>query len=175
MLPKIVLFLIESWIHILSWKFAFGETNLVILKKIDVSKASSSILDEQLKGVNYCWNTPILDFWGSSESASPGHCHSKEIWRCLLLLILLQSSYCYLVKEGWALKVAYQFTIRGLVAYKLVAYKCIFSFGSRLFVRGLFLYPLKTSENHSFSDVFRGYRKRSVGKYLCEVRTKTLK
>ena len=27
---------------------------------------------------------------------------------------------------------------------------------------GLFLYPLKTSENHRFSDVFRGYRKRPV-------------
>ena len=25
-----------------------------------------------------------------------------------------------------------------------------------------FLYPLKTSENHGFSDVFRGYRKRPV-------------
>ena len=27
---------------------------------------------------------------------------------------------------------------------------------------GLFLYPLKTSENHRFSDVFRGYQKRPV-------------
>ena len=27
---------------------------------------------------------------------------------------------------------------------------------------GLFLYPLKTSENHSFSDGLRGYRKRAV-------------
>ena len=27
---------------------------------------------------------------------------------------------------------------------------------------GLFLYPLKTSENIWFSDVFRGYRKRLV-------------
>ena len=27
---------------------------------------------------------------------------------------------------------------------------------------GLFLYPLKTSENQRFSDVFRGYRKRPV-------------
>ena len=27
---------------------------------------------------------------------------------------------------------------------------------------GLFLYPLKTSESHRFSDVFRGYRKRPV-------------
>ena len=27
---------------------------------------------------------------------------------------------------------------------------------------GLFRYPLKTSENQSFSDVFRGYRKRPV-------------
>ena len=26
----------------------------------------------------------------------------------------------------------------------------------------LFLYPLKTSENNRFSDVFRGYRKRPV-------------
>ena len=26
----------------------------------------------------------------------------------------------------------------------------------------LFLYPLKTSENQRFSDVFRGYKKRSV-------------
>ena len=30
-------------------------------------------------------------------------------------------------------------------------------------VSGLFLYPLKTSQNLWFSDVFRGYRKRSVG------------
>ena len=29
-------------------------------------------------------------------------------------------------------------------------------------VIGLFLYPLKTSENQRFSDVFRGYRKRPV-------------
>ena len=27
---------------------------------------------------------------------------------------------------------------------------------------GLFLYPLKTSENQRFSDVFRGYRKRPM-------------
>ena len=27
---------------------------------------------------------------------------------------------------------------------------------------GLFLYPLKTSENQRFSDVFRGYRTRPV-------------
>ena len=31
--------------------------------------------------------------------------------------------YCCLVKEGWILKVAQQFSIRGLVAYKLIAYK----------------------------------------------------
>ena len=30
------------------------------------------------------------------------------------------------------------------------------------YATGLFLYPLKTSENFWFSDVFRGYRKRSL-------------
>ena len=30
---------------------------------------------------------------------------------------------CCLVNQGWALKVAYQLAIRGLVAYKPVAYK----------------------------------------------------
>ena len=29
-------------------------------------------------------------------------------------------------------------------------------------VTGLFLYPLKTSQNLGFSDVFRGYKKRPV-------------
>ena len=29
------------------------------------------------------------------------------------------------------------------------------------YAAGLFLYPLKTSENYRFSDVFGGYRKRS--------------
>ena len=33
------------------------------------------------------------------------------------------SFYCCLVKEGWALKIAWQLATRGLVAYKLVAYK----------------------------------------------------
>ena len=28
---------------------------------------------------------------------------------------------------------------------------------------GIFMYPLKASENLSFSNVFRGYRKRPVG------------
>ena len=31
--------------------------------------------------------------------------------------------FCCLVKEDWSLKVALQFTIQGLVSYKLVAYK----------------------------------------------------
>ena len=30
------------------------------------------------------------------------------------------------------------------------------------YVNGLFLYPLETSENHRFSDVSRGYRKRPL-------------
>ena len=33
------------------------------------------------------------------------------------------SFYCCSVKGGWVLKVAEQFAMRGLVAYKLVAYK----------------------------------------------------
>ena len=32
------------------------------------------------------------------------------------------------------------------------------------YATGLFLYPLKTSENQRFSDVFMGYRKRPVGR-----------
>ena len=36
---------------------------------------------------------------------------------------LIYSFYCCLVKEDWALKVAYQFEVWVLVAYKLVAYK----------------------------------------------------
>ena len=39
--------------------------------------------------------------------------------------MLIYSFYCCLVKEGWPLKVALQFTIWGLVAYKPVAYKKI--------------------------------------------------
>ena len=35
---------------------------------------------------------------------------------------LICSFYCWLIKEGWALKVAQQFAIRGLVAYKRAAY-----------------------------------------------------
>ena len=37
--------------------------------------------------------------------------------------------------------------------------------GNPLHDKGLFLYPLKTSENLCFSDVFRGYRKRPVAWY----------
>ena len=33
-----------------------------------------------------------------------------------------------------------------------------------LHATSLFLYPLKTSENQMFSDVFRGYRKRPVAR-----------
>ena len=36
---------------------------------------------------------------------------------------LFYNFFCCLVKEVWALKVAYQLVIRGLVAYKPVAYK----------------------------------------------------
>ena len=36
---------------------------------------------------------------------------------------LICSFYCCLVKRGWALKVAKQFAILGLVAYKPIAYK----------------------------------------------------
>ena len=36
---------------------------------------------------------------------------------------LICSFYCFLVKRGCALKVAKQFATRGLVTYKLVAYK----------------------------------------------------
>ena len=35
-------------------------------------------------------------------------------------------------------------------------------FASTIHATGLFLYPLKSSENVYFSDVFRGYRKRPV-------------
>ena len=38
-------------------------------------------------------------------------------------LFFICSFYCCLVKEGWILKVDQQFSIRGLVAYKLIAYK----------------------------------------------------
>ena len=38
-------------------------------------------------------------------------------------LFFINSFYCCLVKEVRALKVAQQFAVRGLVAYKLVAYK----------------------------------------------------
>ena len=43
--------------------------------------------------------------------------------------------------------------------------KCYFVFALFLnlfYATGLFLYPLKTSENQRFSDVFRGYRKKPV-------------
>ena len=39
------------------------------------------------------------------------------------LFSLICSFYRCLVKEGWALKVTYQFAIQEVVAYKLVAYK----------------------------------------------------
>ena len=48
---------------------------------------------------------------------------------------LICSFYCCLVKKDWTLKVALQFVIRGLVTYKLIAFKktkC-----SLAFVKGL--------------------------------------
>ena len=39
-----------------------------------------------------------------------------------LHLSLICIFYCCLVKKGWAMKVAVQFTVRGLVAYNPVAY-----------------------------------------------------
>ena len=46
------------------------------------------------------------------------------VWPSNLCKSSLICSFCYcLVREGWALKVAKQFAIRWLVAYKPVAYK----------------------------------------------------
>ena len=42
-----------------------------------------------------------------------------------LHFFVIYSSYCCLIKGGWALKVASQFVIWGLVAYKPVGYKKI--------------------------------------------------
>ena len=36
---------------------------------------------------------------------------------------LFSCFYCWLVKHGWALKVAQQFAIQGLLLYKLIVYK----------------------------------------------------
>ena len=49
----------------------------------------------------------------------------QTILRLLRLLhfSLICTSYCGLVKKGWALTVAVQFVVWGLVAYNLVAYK----------------------------------------------------
>ena len=44
-----------------------------------------------------------------------------------LHLSLTFSFYCCLLKEAWALKVASQLAVRGLVAYKPVAYKKLYS------------------------------------------------
>ena len=41
-------------------------------------------------------------------------------------------------------------------------HKAADNFISPLHATGLFLYPLKASENQRFSDVFKGYRKRPV-------------
>ena len=40
-----------------------------------------------------------------------------------LYFSLICSFYCCLVKRSWGLKVAWQFSMRGLFVYKLVAYK----------------------------------------------------
>ena len=57
------------------------------------------------------------------------HCRFNSYFRFITKekphFSLIYSFYCCLVKEGWALKVASQFAIQGLVAYKPVAYKKI--------------------------------------------------
>ena len=55
------------------------------------------------------------------------HCRFNSYFTSItkgkLYFSLICSFYCWLVKKVWGLKVAKQFAIRGLVAYKLVAYK----------------------------------------------------
>ena len=54
----------------------------------------------------------------------------------------------------------------GFDSFYRIDFQAILSAAGFLFnpfhATGLFLYPLKTSENQRFSDVFRGYRKRPV-------------
>ena len=53
------------------------------------------------------------------------HSYFTFIAKEKLHFLSICSFYCCLVKGGWALKVAYQFAMWVLVAYKLVAYKNI--------------------------------------------------
>ena len=53
------------------------------------------------------------------------HSYFTFIAKEKLHFLSICSFYCCLVKGGWALKVAYQFAMWVLVAYKLVAYKKI--------------------------------------------------
>ena len=59
----------------------------------------------------YCWFNCYFTFI------------TKEKLHISLHFSPLYSFYCCLMKKGWVLKVAWQFDIQGLAAYKLVAYK----------------------------------------------------
>ena len=68
--------------------------------------------------------------WGNSMKLSGKVClkiilkvTKKYFTKEKLHFSLICSFCCCLVKNGWALKVAEQFAIRGLVAYKSVVYK----------------------------------------------------
>ena len=71
---------------------------------------------------------------------------------------LIYRFYCCLVKEGWALEIAYQFVIRELVAYKPVAYKKIVKWSSWfLLLYFTYLLPL----TYGFITIRRYHRSKS--------------
>ena len=73
----------------------------------------------------YLWSV-ILKFWNPNDAFE-----TAELWYNVHLTTILKEKahfflicifYCGLVEKGWSLKVAVQFAVRGLVAYKPVAY-----------------------------------------------------
>ena len=91
---------------------------------------------------------------------------SKSVNKDLFLLMNLNTfsfyhwlfvdSQHYLIWSSEAYLGACQTTVMELFLRKLL------SPVNPCHVTALFIYPLKTSENQKFSDVFRGYRKRSM-------------
>ena len=61
---------------------------------------------------------------------------------------LISSFYCCLVKEGWALKVALQFVMQGIVAYKPLAYQPTPTPPSKPLCQAIYLLPGQTNSPH---------------------------
>ena len=94
----------------------------------------------------YCWFDSYFTFISKAK---------------LQFSLICNFHYC-LLKGDWALKVAYQFAIRGLVAYKPATYKKVFTFHcKRLWSKFWSIYPItfpswnQLSHSTTLNEVFK--------------------